>query len=87
MIRVPAGTKARVWAAACATEILRRKSGKFAEREADVYDVIHLAEWILGDDEAEPGSVVVPVNIDAEKFRAALQEAGERIRASFGGML
>ncbi len=35
-------------AATVAARILRRMAGKYAERPADVYDVITLAEWLLG---------------------------------------
>lgn len=40
----------RVAAAYVAESILRRKAGKYADRPADVFDVIRLAEYLLHGD-------------------------------------
>ena len=39
----------RAEAANEAAEILSTKAGKYAEREVAAWEIIHLAEWILGE--------------------------------------
>ncbi len=39
----------RSYAVERAAAVLRVKAGKYADRPLDVYDVVHLAEWLLGE--------------------------------------